>query len=185
MQLNEKLLDNIAEKELGKLLLFMIKEKIPWKDFFEESKDSIIFKTSLKDKIHSIVETLLQDNVIEASYPEGIYRLELVKPLYINNEVTDEQFNMIRDLWSNSNTGKVGWMGDLSTCKVIFDKWRQENPSYTYQEIYEASKYYIDNTDMIHKFHNFIYKEGEGSLLTSVLEEMKNKSYVRSTSSLI
>lgn len=165
---NDDLLEGIPPdlRELAEIIIYCVYRQIDYKKWF--NSDTFQFNENAASVINDLVSTLLEKKVFDVTYPEGTYRIELVKPLLVTEDISDQRFEAIRQMWSSTNINKVGWMGDKRVTKELFDKWRAANPEYSYDAIYKACEYYIKNTEMPHKFHNFIEQ-----ILSSVIEDVK------------
>jgi hypothetical protein len=183
MHYNERLLEGIPpdKRELAELIIYMVYRQIDYKKYFNSEDTIIRFDGTMESEVNLLVEKLVERKILEPTYPDnGVYRLELTKPLLVSEDISETQFDAIRQMWNSTNTGKVGWMSDKRESKERFEEWRKENPQYSYQQIYKACDYYINNTEMIHKFYNFI-----DQVLSSVLEDMETKKADARTSNFI
>jgi hypothetical protein len=91
----------------------------------------------------------------------------------INNDL--ENFvDKYRELWKGL---KPGSMGSTNGCKEKLQRWMLENPKYSTDNIYNASKAYIKSVDdykYLQQADYFIYKKdafGEQSRLSSFIDE--------------
>lgn len=79
-----------------------------------------------------------------------------------------------RELWKGL---KPGSMGSTNGCKEKLQRWMSENPKYSTDNIYNASKAYIKSVDdykYLQQADYFIYKKdafGEQSRLSSFIDE--------------
>lgn len=105
---------------------------------------------------------------------------------YLENFKTDSWIEEWRDLWpSGVKTMGRPVRGDKQGCAKKMKAFLKENPSYTKEEIFDATKVYIfnrqlDNYNAMTCADYFIYKEGKKgdriSLLAANLEDLKGRS---------
>jgi hypothetical protein len=165
---------NITLKEFACLLCIHIK------DGDLESKHLL----SLQDK--NYIKILPDENIIrekgklliEFLTIDGIGSINNKKTIKKSSRAIDadlENFvEKYRALWKGL---KPGSMGSTNGCKEKLQRWMSENPKYSTENIYNASKAYIksvDNYQYLQQADYFIYKKdtfGEQSRLSSFIDE--------------
>ena len=105
------------------------------------------------------------------------------------NELFKEFVQEYRLLWKGRKSGS---MGSLQSCLEKMDRWMQENPTYTKEEILKAAKLYLDgleNYRYLQRADFFIFKQDEmkveSSRLSAFIEEINDKPVEDWTSGII
>lgn len=132
--------------------------------------------SSLQDKM--FIKILKEeDNPIIVLRDRGEEFLERFAIIYkpIDKKTLDLEFvEQFRNLWKGL---KPGAMGSLNSCKEKLQRWMQENPEYSEQDILNAAKAYLDSLDSytyLQRADYFIFKrdaKGESSRLSAFIDE--------------
>jgi len=79
---------------------------------------------------------------------------------------------------------KIGSQGDKNACTLKMKKFMKDNPTYSKDHIFNATKYYIDHTEPIYTMQAdyFIYKTGNDKITTSRLSMFCEQLLIKGSS---
>lgn len=159
-----------------------IPENIPRKlaIYIRKFKDGYILRKSGETLLNSLnIDIDLKTNkIIEKELSRDIAK-----------EVSD-RIGEFREVWKGI---KVGSMGDRSSCEAKLIRWRKNNPDYSFDDIINAAKAYVDsvrNTSYLQRADYFVYKQTgrkdeEESRLSAFIDEVKEAPDSNWTSNLV
>lgn len=93
----------------------------------------------------------------------------------ILNEIDIDKY---RSLWKGL---KPGSMGSKQACKNKLIKWMKENPEYSFNDIINAAKTYINSVDNLRYLQNadyFIYKQDKSGINSSRLSSFIDEEFL-------
>jgi predicted HAD superfamily hydrolase len=178
MLINPCYIEGLSETEakIKKLILFCIEEGINISEVLTDESGIVVTKAEYNHVIEKLIVEDYNKRLLGTNYKNNGSRLVLTKPLFIYSQV-DGDLNRVRDYFTASNCGQVGYAGDPVTVLPKLKLFLETN-GITLEEAEEAAKIYVESCvqtgRMMKMFDNFI-EDDKGSTLRIFVEEIKQR----------
>jgi len=183
MLVNPVYTDGLSDEEakIKKLILFCIEEGVNISELLTDETGIVVTKKMYDEVIEKMIVEDYKKGLLTTDYKNEGSRLVLTKPLFIHSQV-DGDLNRVRDYFTASNCGQVGYAGDPVIVIAKLKLFLEQN-GITLEEAEEAAKIYVENCVQnvrpMKMFSNWI-EDQTGSTLRTFVEEIKQRKQIPS-----